>query len=319
MSAGNATASIARARAAIELDRWDVAADEARRAIAAEPTRAEAHGLLAQALHGKGDKKAALTTLEGALKLAPDDEWLHRLRGSFLIDTKPREALAAANEAVRLSPDNAWGHGLRARCLDKLVERAEARRAIQRALELAPHSGWLHRTRGDIELHVGFPNEAERGYREALKRDPHDAIALNNLGVALQRQQRHDEAALAFKAAVLADPTLAVAKQNTHSAVKNMTGAVAAGAGIGGIGIAKACAVGGSGIANTASHSSSNASELFGFMLAIVAIIAVISLVFFLVGRPLKKKRAEQRVKKLDPQLWTMYEQLERDKRSGRL
>src|SRR5207244_1255249 len=110
------------------------------------------------------------------------------------------------------------------------------------ALELAPRSAWLHRTRANIALHENDFASAEYSYREALRCDPRDAVALNNLGVALQRLGRQEEAALAFKAAVLADPTLQIAKSNTHSAVKNLGGVVAAGAGVGGLGMMKLCA-----------------------------------------------------------------------------
>ena len=316
----NAAAALSRARAALELDRWATAIEEAQRAVAADPTNAEALGVLAQAQHGKGEPKQAMTTLSSALELQPDNEWLHRLRASFLIEVRGRDALAAADEAVRLAPDIAWGHGLRARCLDKLGDRAEARKAIHRALELSPRTAWLHRTRGDIELHIGFPNEAERGYRKALECDARDAVAINNLGVALQRQGRHEEAALAFKTAVLTDPTMDVAKENTHKAVNNLTGKVAAGIGVGGLGAAKLCAMGGvargvSVAGGTAVSHSDDGGTIIAVILAIIAIVLVV----YLVARPIRRARGEARVKKLDPQLWQMYQQLERDKKSGRL
>jgi tetratricopeptide (TPR) repeat protein len=311
---GSAEALRARARGAIELKRYEQAVEEAGRAIAADPTSSDGHGLLSQAQHGMRRYEQALKTAEAALALAPEDEWLHRLRSIALLDLgRPREALAAVDEALRLEPASATAHGLRARCLIKMANYVPARQALKRAIEIAPETAWLHRVRGDLELDDHHDLAAERAYREALRCSPHDAVAFNNLGVALQRQGRAQDAALAFKSAVLLDPTLQVAKQNTHSQVKSMTGPVAAGVGIGGAALAKACLMASPSVARSSSDGDGTTFLVF------LVVAALVVLVVALAVRSVKRSHAEQKIKDLDPQLWDMYEKLERDKRDGRL
>jgi tetratricopeptide (TPR) repeat protein len=292
--------------------RWDVAIAEAGHAIAADPTAAEAHALLAQALHGNGQHEQALLVVQGGMAIAPDHEWLHRLRARVLLDLgRPHDALAAVDEAIRIGPLVANGHGLRAQVLDSLEDQGAAREACLRALALSPREAWLHQVLGHIELHSADAPAAERAYRAALSYDPTSAVALNNLGVALERQGRDDEALLAFKAAVLADPTFVLAKRNTHGAIKSAT-AVAGVAGAASIGLGKSCVATG-GIAQAVR------GRDVGVVLAVLVLAVAAVTVGILLARALKKARVQARLKRLDPGLWSLFERLDRDHRQGRL
>ena len=304
---------VMRAQAAAELRRWDTVAIEARRAIAADPAMPDGHALLAQALNGKGQNAEALAAAQRGLAIAAESTWLHRLRAVILLDLgRGSDGLAAVDEALRLGADSAAGHAVRAKALDQLNQSHAARIACRRALELAPDQAWIHRVRGDIELHAGDPRAAESGYRAALRSSPNDAVALNNLGVALQRQRRHDEAVLAFKAAVLADPTFVTAKRNTHRVVKNLMRAGTTAAILIVLAIVRMCTMG-SKVTPLGSSARAGPEVVAGTIILCVVILAIV------IGRLVRRARAWNRAKRLDPELWELFQKLDRDHRQGRI
>jgi tetratricopeptide (TPR) repeat protein len=304
-----AQAAHRRAQAAIELRRWDTAVEHARQAIAADPAAVDCHVMLAHALYCQDEHAAALEVTKGALALAPTEPAVHRMRAQILLELdRLPAALAAADEALASSV-TARGLGLRAQVLQRMTRRDQAREACKRAIALEPDTAWLHHLLGNIKLGADKPRAAERAYREALRCEPNDAATLNNLGLALQRLRREPEAALAFKAAVLADPTMTLAKQNAHASVNKLTGAVAAG--VTGLGALKYCAIGGGNLTRVASSGDGTGTTI----LAVIAGLIGVVLLVYLVTRSIRKRRVRQ----LDPQLWELYQKLDRDKRAGRL
>jgi len=310
-----------RAEAAAALKRWDTVIEEAKRAIGEEPRQGGGYALLAQGLHAKGQGAAALEAANEGLRVAPHSEWLHRLRAAICNDQGALDAaLASVTESLRLAPENASGHGLAAKIHNNRRETAKARDAIRRAIELDADVAWLHRTAGDIELSIDAA-EAERHYREAVRIDPRDAVAVNNLGVALERLGRDEEAAFAYRSAVLIDPTMSVAKRNTHAAVQRMAvpGRVAVGGiGAGALGLkflfaGQMCAHTGS----YASHSDNGDTIWFALAIVVGLVVLVVAVRWWVHAE--KRHRQERRVREHYPELWAMYQQLEKDRRKGRL
>lgn len=288
-----------RAEAALRLGRWDEALREAAVLITAEPQDSTGHAMLARAHLGKGEFAKGLHAAEAGLQRTPDREWLHRLRAHALLALQRyKDALAAADECVRLLPDAYETHLVRGEALAHLKRRDEAEEHLLRARELNPDSLEPHRELGDLFLRSD-PKRAEGHYRAALRIDANNAVVLNNLGAALSRQKRRDEAALAFKSAILADPTLEVAKQNAHRAVSKQVGK----------------AVGG----GTGLFALLQAGRLVATAAPPVALaVLALSVPAALVVRKRRATRIEE-LKKKDPQLYAIFEQLERDKKAGRL
>jgi tetratricopeptide (TPR) repeat protein len=221
-------ASAERVQAALELGRLDEALAEVRRLLAQDPGDPEAHALHGQVLMMLRRNAEAQQAAEAGLALAPELEWLHRVRALALLRQggwrRRREALRAADEAVRLAPEQGAGHYLRSLVLEQRSRRKQAVLAAERALELDPQDATYHFRMADLCLGAKAPAEAERHYRRGLELEPQNAGALNNLGVAVLRQKRADEAAQLFKDAVRADPTLKLAKQNAHATVRQVVG-----------------------------------------------------------------------------------------------
>ncbi|HEY4242122.1 MAG TPA: tetratricopeptide repeat protein [Kofleriaceae bacterium] len=308
-----------RAQAAAELKRWDTVITEAKLAIGEEPREAAGYAFLAHALHANGEGKAAFDAANEGIAVAPQSEWLHRLRAAICNDQGAHDAaLASVTESLRLAPENASGHGLAAKIYNNRKDPVRARAAIKRALELDADVAWLHRTAGDTELATN-PTEAERHYREAVRIDPRDAVAVNNLGVALERLGRDDEAALAYRSAVLLDPTMSVAKRNAHSSVQRMTvpgRVIAGGVGAGALGLKFLFA--GQMCAHT-TRMADHTDDTIWYVLGIIGalLVAVVAVRGWL--RHEKRVRQEHRVREAYPELWVLYQQLEKDRRRGKL
>jgi len=293
----------ARARAALDLGRFEEAAAHAARAIGAEPGLVDGYGLLGQAEIGLTRPESALATAERGVAVAPDSEWLHRIRSIALRQLKRnKKALAAAREAVRLAPDIPQGHYVLAQALSACKRRKEAVAEAERTLELDPTNATYLTLLGDLHLKKDA-KRAERYYRESLSHDPRSASTLNNLGVALLRQRRKVEAAEAFKAAVVADPSMKVARKNAHSTLDAML----RGGGVLGLVIALQAIVRGVSVRR-------DPRDLWAG-----AVVAAVTLAAWFAYRRFRSSRYRKQLERADPQLLSVYEKLRADKKTGRL
>jgi tetratricopeptide (TPR) repeat protein len=302
MSGATPQAARLRAEAALELRRFEDAEREAREAIACAPEDPEGHGLHARALLGLKRFREAQKAAEAGLALSPGSEWHHRLRASALLKQGLHgDALGASDAAARLAPDLGLAHYSRALALSELKRVREAREANLLAIELDPQNPDLRRHLGDLFL-ADDPKAAEAHYRSCLAIDPRDAHALNNLGVALTRQRRSYEAAATFRSALLLDPTLKVAKENTLTTVNGLL------------------------------HTSGPIVALFALLqivrivgaaseaaLPLVAVLAVLTLLGLWSFLRWRVRRRRARLAEIDPQITRVFEQLQADRRSGRL
>ena len=289
----------ARAEAALRLGRYDEAQREAGQMIAAAPENSTGYAMLARAFLGKAKPAAAQRAAEDGLARSPEREWLHRLRCHALrLQQRYDEALEEARTCVRLLPNESQSHAVLGKALAAKKEREAARDAYRCAIALDPEDGALHRELGDLWLDTD-PQVAERSYRKALEIDPNDALALNNLGVVFNKTSRPKEAALAFKAAILADPTVQVAKRNAHSTVNARVG--------------KAVGWGGAlyGLLQIGRLASAQGA-------AIALLLGGCGAAWFGVRRLWRSRRIAE-LKREDPQLWSIFEKVEGDRKAGRL
>jgi len=91
-----------------QLEKWDLAVDYLRRAVAALPGQAEFHSNLGGAYRSAGNTTAAVTHYREALRLKPDSVSARLCLCNALMDQgRVEEARSHALEALRLQPNNA--------------------------------------------------------------------------------------------------------------------------------------------------------------------------------------------------------------------
>ncbi|WP_454356799.1 tetratricopeptide repeat protein [Streptomyces calvus] len=207
----------------------------------------------------RGDYRAALTDLDRALTLAPDDARSHALRGEYLrilrrhddavrdleravaLDPAhdyawaslgatrlalgdPAAALAALDRALALTPDYPWALIRRARVRRELGE-SEGRLAdLDRAVSLQPDSPWAHCERGDALRAAGRDEEALAAYDLALSLDPGYASAYASRGVTRFNLGRLTDALADLDRALELNPSYAWARAQRDAVVRRRDG-----------------------------------------------------------------------------------------------
>ncbi|MFF0474431.1 tetratricopeptide repeat protein [Streptomyces sp. NPDC004284] len=188
---------LARAEALYETGRYAQAGELVARHLAGEPEDAEALVLLARCQHRAGDRAAALSAVDQALRAGPEllGGWLMRVH-ILLADKRYEEAEATARHAVALAP-NHWGthyalgtalaeHGEATRTHARTVEAYEAART---AVNLAPEEDAAHFLVGLTAQRRGDHATAQRAYEATLRLNPQSSEAHNNLSLLRLRRR----------------------------------------------------------------------------------------------------------------------------------
>ncbi|HXH78920.1 tetratricopeptide repeat protein [Nocardioides sp.] len=178
------------AHALLEQDRFVDARSAARNALAADPHNLTALTALASAHAGVEEWKEALETIDNALALAPEFGGLHRQAGAILsMQKRHPEAIAALQQAVRLDPESSSTWSTLARALHAARRQPEAEAALERALQLDPQSADAHQVRSVFLLKQGGGARAVSTSRESLRLDP--TSEANREIYALARKSRN--------------------------------------------------------------------------------------------------------------------------------
>ncbi|MEX1016125.1 MAG: tetratricopeptide repeat protein [Phycisphaeraceae bacterium] len=210
-----------RGRLLIQQQRYDLAEQALRQAMTELPNDGMVHGMLALALCGQKQMKAARTAAKEAVALEPDLPFAHYVLGCVLHDSEAYAAARqSAREAIRLDPACAdyftllgqaymaeakWAKGLkavekalaldpedadaanfRALALTQLGRTDAARSAITRATSQAPEDPLAHANQGWAHLHANQPAKALPCFREALRLDPEHEFARHGMVTALK-------------------------------------------------------------------------------------------------------------------------------------
>ena len=192
----------------MSLRRWELAAQEFRAALAADPDEPQAHALLALALLESGQKPAALAEANTAVRLAADWWFPHYICAHVLNRSKsPAQAIRAAREALRLNPRvaEAWEE-----LADAYHARGEWRHAMAAAdegLKLEPDNVGLLQTRTLATVAGGTPEEAERFARAGLTLAPDHAGTRYAAGWLALHDDDPAAAAEHFRESLRQDPT----------------------------------------------------------------------------------------------------------------
>lgn len=200
-----------RARAAIELKRWDLAREELVQALAEEPNDPYLHGMLAQSHFCLKDFPATREVAEEVIRLAPDlGLGYYWLAWGLLVDpqgvldrqVRVRETV---DTLLACDPDNADAlYVAAASLLDddplRAIERSQAGLAID-----PEHDGCLQ-TLAIAQVELDRCAEAETTLRRILARDPESEVAHKKLATIYLRKERFAQAYEHSKSALAADP-----------------------------------------------------------------------------------------------------------------
>ena len=152
---------------------FELAVEEFKQAVAANPDSSRARGNLAAALARSGNIEAALRQLEQALALDPDNLQANLTYGTLLAQ-RGRDA--------------------------------EATTYYRKALSIQPELKDAHFNLANALLRLGETGPAAKHFQNVLELDPANSVARYGLGVALVRTQRWPEAAAALEQAFAEQP-----------------------------------------------------------------------------------------------------------------
>lgn len=210
-----------RAQVLIEQGRCDLAEEQIRQALLADPNDAHAHGMLAYCLSETDRLPQALSEARQAVHLAPDDSYTHFIHAHVLDQMdKLKEAESVVRQAIALDPTVATYHGKLAGVLLQQRKWSDALQAAETGLEHdAEHVG-CNNLRAQALVKLGRREEAGLTMDAALARDPDNAFTHANQGWTLLERGDHKKAMEHFREALRLDPTMEWARAGIVEALK---------------------------------------------------------------------------------------------------
>ena len=150
--------------------------------------------------------------------------------GSLLLEQgRPAEAVSSLERALALRPDEPEVHHTMADALLRLGRRDDARAEYARALTVAPGYAPAHNSLGLLLLDEGKATEAIVEFQQAIRLRPDLAAPFYNLGNALVALDRLRDAEPYYERALQIDPDLAQAHNNLanlYAYRQNLAGAI---------------------------------------------------------------------------------------------
>jgi tetratricopeptide (TPR) repeat protein len=162
-----------------------------------------------------GQLQAALTSLNEAVRLSPDDSVALNGMGVILLSVNQfPKALACFDRSIVLQPNDPIANHNRGLVLMSLTRYEEARQCFERTLQLAPGSQPTWLWRGKCYLELQRPAEGLASFERARALAPDDFAAHFQAGIALARLARNSEALACFTCALACNPRSAEAFNN---------------------------------------------------------------------------------------------------------
>jgi tetratricopeptide (TPR) repeat protein len=210
-----------RALMLLNQSRPDLAEQELRQALGADPDDGIAHALLALCLAQRKAYAEATEEAEAAVHLAPDHPFPHYVLASVLHERhRDDEAAAAVREAIRLNPEDADAFALLASIRFQQRDWEGARRAAERGLRIDPENDRCANLRAMALVKLGRRAEAEAAIEGALARDPENAVTHANQGWVWLERSEPQKALEHFREALRLNPTLEWARAGLIEALK---------------------------------------------------------------------------------------------------
>ena len=174
-----------------------------RQVIADYPDQPDAYHRLAILSCQTGNAEEAVTLIDRAIQINPNDWRYHCGRGEVLLAVNQyTDAIAAFEQALRLNGDAPEALFRLAVTLHTINQFDRAVAIYQRVLAINPNLAEVHNRLGSALQSAGRLSEAIAAYRQAVALQPVNVEALNNLGSALHEDGKFDEAIAACTAAL---------------------------------------------------------------------------------------------------------------------
>ncbi len=213
--------NLERALLLYQQSRHELAENELRQALAAEPRDAYAHALLGLCLAKREQFDEATEETRQAIHLVPDFAFAHYAHASVLDDrNRFSEALTAINEAIRLEPEDADHHALLASIHAQERRWNESLNAAEQGLQFNPEHVGCTNLRAMAMVNLGRKDEAGRTIDAALAKNPDNAHTHANQGWTLLHAGDAKKAAEHFREALRLDPQNEWARQGIIEALK---------------------------------------------------------------------------------------------------
>ncbi len=197
----------ARARALLDVERYEDALELFTMVAAADPTDDFSSARVVCCLNMLSRYDEAVTAGRAAVAAFPDSPYVcYELGQSLSAVGRHSEALEMIQESVRLDPGwAAWhrGHAWIAAAAGELLV---AKAAIERACTLEPNEPRTWDIRGNVALSMGDWPEAVRCGERAVALQPANSMFVHRLGRALESAGRWDDASERYRDALRLDP-----------------------------------------------------------------------------------------------------------------
>lgn len=212
---------IKRAQLLLAQRRYDLAEEQARQAIGADPNEAIAYAYLGICLAEREAWQEATQAAEQAIGLDPTEAYAHYVYARVLMDRNmPKEAREAIGQTLELSPEDADYWGVLASIELSQRRWIDAKEAAERGLESDPEHEMCLNIRAVALTNLGDREAAGVSIDASLSRNPENPVTHANLGWTRLHERRPREAMEHFREALRLDPDNEWARAGIVEAMK---------------------------------------------------------------------------------------------------
>lgn len=212
---------LAQAELLLQRARYQDAEGVLRRAIAEDPTNAEAHTLLAFTLLYQGRATDGLLEAQAAVRFAPDNPSGHYAGAIILTEMeKYDEALSAIRSAIRLAPEMPRFHAVMGNIYLRQRKWQQALDAVETGLRFDSENIQCNNIRAMALVKLGRQDEAGQSLEAILALNPENPMTHANQGWALLHSGQHEQALEHFREALRLNPQLGWAREGIVEALK---------------------------------------------------------------------------------------------------
>lgn len=126
---------------------------------------------------------------------------LHQEARNHVFNGQPKAALKSIEAALKLEPDNADLVSEKGVIFFHLKDLIESIKWMNKAVEIDPDNPYRYSSRAYIKDAMGDTHSAIQDYEKCVALDPEDAVAYNNLGMLEEKLGRKERALERFKRA----------------------------------------------------------------------------------------------------------------------
>lgn len=210
-----------RAYLLLEQERYALAENELRMALAEESGNAYAHTLLARCLRHQERFDDAVAEAQLAITTDPLSAYGYQELAMIMRDrNRLPEARAAIFESIRLEPWEASHFAVQAAIEAKAGQWKACLEAAEKGLEQDPDSVMCSNLRSMALVTLGRRSEASEAAVSALHRTPDNPVAHANEGWRLLHLRQPEQAMKHFQEALRLDPTMRFAQDGIIEAMK---------------------------------------------------------------------------------------------------